>query len=57
MDSMVSKAALSLIKASHGDIFEAAINALHVPIAPVENAMRGNKLYKEWMNPGSQGAA
>ena len=56
MDSIVSKTALSIIKASHGDIFSALANTLHAPIAPVENAMRGNKLYKEWMNPGSQGA-
>jgi hypothetical protein len=56
MDSIVSKTALSIIKASHGDIFSALANTLHAPIAPVENAMRGNKLYKEWMSPGSQGA-
>ena len=53
MDSIVSKVALAEIKATRGDFLEAAKDILHAPISPLENAMRGDKLYKEWMNPGS----
>lgn len=53
MDSIVSKIALAAVKTSHGDIFSALNDIAHAPLAPVANAMRGDKLIKEWMSPGS----
>lgn len=53
MDSIVSKVALGAYKMSHGDVVSAMKDFTHSPISPVENALRGDKLYKEWMKPGS----
>jgi hypothetical protein len=54
VDAMTSKMALALGQASHADVGKAVVSMLQVPIAPVENILRGRKLYKEWMTPGSQ---
>ncbi|MGE1061180.1 LPD5 domain-containing protein [Megasphaera paucivorans] len=56
MDATVSKVALGFLKVSHGDIGSGLKDFFHAPIAPVENALRGNKVLKEWYTPGTQGA-
>src|SRR5208337_1688178 len=56
LDAAISKVALGIGQASHGDFLKAAKSFVQAPYAPVENILRGRKLYKEWMSPGTQGA-
>jgi hypothetical protein len=55
IDVGVSKLALALNNLSHGRVAEAGKAAIGVPISPVTNYLRGRRLIKELMNPGSQG--
>ena len=56
LDAMVSKMALAMNQGAHGAFGQAAKSLVEVPISPVSNILRGNKLYKEWMMPGTQDA-
>jgi hypothetical protein len=56
-EAMTSKLALGLEKAHEGRFIEAAGDATQAltGVAAVTNFLRGDKLMKEWLRPGSQG--
>jgi hypothetical protein len=56
LDTSISKLALALEYAGQGKIGKAAAKVAQVPVAPVSNLLRGNRVISEWMNPGTQGA-
>jgi len=53
LDAATSDVALAIEQASRGSFGKAAKSLALAPIAPVENAMLGNRLLKEYLNPGS----
>ena len=56
LEAMQSKVALALYQASKGDVLKSASTFARAPFAPIENILAGDKLYKEGIRPGSQGA-
>lgn len=56
LDAATSKFALGLQHLTDGKIGEFAKSMALTPLAPIENMVRGNKILREWMKPGSQGA-
>jgi hypothetical protein len=56
VDAMVSKMALALNQGAHLNLGKAVKSLVEVPVAPVSNIIRGNKLYKGWLAPGTQDA-
>lgn len=56
VDAATSKLALGIYQASHGAPLQGLKSALSSPAAPFTNAMLGDKVLKEWYNPGTQGA-
>lgn len=50
MESIISKVALVNNALSRGDVKTAVIKGIQAPVAPIENFLRGNKLYKAWIN-------
>ena len=56
IDTSISKLALAIEYGTEGKALKAAGKAAQVPIAPVSNMLEGNRVLKEWMQPGSQGA-
>lgn len=56
LDAGVSRAAYGMEELARGKPV-AAIKALaSVPLAPITNILKGDKVLKEWMRPGSQGS-
>lgn len=55
MNAVMSKAAQAAEQAVGGNLSKALGSAVRTPIAPFEMAMTGDKLLKEYLNPGSQG--
>ncbi len=56
MDAQISGVALALNQATRGDFTEAAKSLGRASISPWRTLVEGNKVLKEYMNPGSQGA-
>lgn len=52
MDSAISKLALAMNQFFSGHPIEAIKEALQVPVAPVQNIIRGDKLMKAWRGEG-----
>lgn len=55
LDASISKLALAIEYGAKGKIGKAAKETAKVPFAPISNILRGNKVLKEWMAPGTQG--
>ncbi len=55
-DVATSKLALGIYQMGHGDILKGLANAAKTPLAPFTNVLRGDRMLKEWYNPGTQGA-
>jgi hypothetical protein len=55
LDASVSKLALGLQHLSDGNVSEFAKHLALTPLAPIENLVRGDKVLREWMRPGSAG--
>lgn len=55
-DSASSKWAIAAKWLAAGHPLKALAHFAEAPLAPVTNAMRGSKVLREWMKPGSQGA-
>jgi hypothetical protein len=55
-DVATSKLALGIYQIGHGDILKGLASAAKTPLAPFTNVMRGDRMLKEWYNPGTQGA-
>lgn len=53
LDAAVSKAALAVEQLSQGQPLRALGSAARVPIAPLENLVRGDQVLKEYLTPGS----
>lgn len=56
LDAGISKVALGINKIAHGQFAGGLGDIVSSPAAPVTNILKGNKLYKEWFAPGTQGA-
>jgi N12 class adenine-specific DNA methylase len=56
MDVATSKLALGFYQAAHGDVLKGLKSVALTPFSPFLNVMRGDKMLKEWYNPGTQGA-
>jgi hypothetical protein len=55
LDTSISKLALALEHAKEGNVGKAAKEVAKVPVAPITNALQGNRVLAEWMKPGTQG--
>lgn len=55
LDAATSRLAVGLEDASRGKFGDAAKSIASTPLAPFTNALKGDKVLKEWMTPGSQG--
>lgn len=55
LDAMISRVALSAYQVAHGQPIAAAKSLITAPAAPFQMLREGNRMYKEWTNPGSQG--
>ena len=55
-ESAISRLALGIRQAAHGDVLKGAITAASAPIAPFRGLYMGDKMLKEWEAPGTQGA-
>jgi len=53
IDAVTSKAALAIEQLGAGRTVEAAKSAAEVPVSWLTNLIRGDKVYKEWLTPGS----
>jgi hypothetical protein len=56
IDAVTSKVALAINQLAYGKPVDAMKSLVSAPLAPVANAMRGNKVLQEWYASGSQGA-
>jgi 2'-5' RNA ligase len=56
MDAMVSKLALAINQAATGHPVDALLSAIQTPLAPLTNVLRGARLRREWLAPGSDPA-
>jgi hypothetical protein len=56
LDAATSKFALGVEHLVDGNLVAAGKAIAGTPVAPVMNAVLGDKVLKEWMKPGSQGA-
>ena len=56
INSVVSRVALALLRARHGDLSGAAIRILTSPAAPFIDYFEGSKVLREWYKPGAPGA-
>jgi GGDEF domain-containing protein len=56
LDSSVSQVAVGLRQASKGHVVDAAFSIPKALIAPFTTLVEGNKMLKEYLKPGSQGA-
>lgn len=56
IDTSISKLALAIEHGQAGEPIKAAGKLAQVPVAPVSNMIEGNRVLKEWMKPGTQGA-
>jgi hypothetical protein len=55
-DAVVSKFALGVNQIAHGEVAAGLKSIAQTPAAPFTNIMRGDKVLREWYQPGSQGA-
>jgi hypothetical protein len=55
IDVATSKLALGIYQLAHGDVKKGLSSIAQTPIAPIANILRGDKMLKEWMAPGTQG--
>ena len=55
MDAAVSKSALAVEQLAAGRPFAAGGSLLRSPIAPFENYLRGSKVLREYLAPGTEG--
>ncbi len=56
LDAAISRFAIGLRWAGEGKLGEAAKAIASTPLAPFTTAMKGSKLWREYVKPGSQGA-
>jgi hypothetical protein len=56
MEAMASKLSLGIKSAVEGRPIQAAAAIKGIPLAPITNILRGSKLLREWLKPGSEGA-
>jgi hypothetical protein len=55
LDAAISKAALAMQQLAYGRPLQAAKSAVQMPVAPITTILKGRKVYKAWVEPGSQG--
>ncbi len=56
LDTSISKLSLAFEYGAQGKPLKAAGKVAQIPFAPLTNMIQGNRVLKEWMKPGSQGA-
>lgn len=56
LDAAISRAALAVLHASEGRVLRATMEGVSVPISPVTNILKGRRVLRAYLRPGSQGS-